>query len=299
VNNLPAALAGLTDYQGRPASVAGSLSGTDVVIPGQPRLESKVTLEPTQGPVTREELQDLYQQGRLSLSTGFSAVFGDDGKPTGKVTPNHVLLFVTTDERQPRDKAAMLLNTGDRMDATNVGKPISDKNLSKFRQILDMMTTFLSELSPVPKEQEEVPEENVENTLSPQEDEIMITELKNQLEAATKDLANKDAEISALKAQNTDLANKIAEIEKARKDSDWQTLKNTLPPGLVDTEEKEMNLRNLAETNPLGFSNQLAQVKRKAPTPEEGHDQVPAGAAKPATSNGIGLWNAVKRQYED
>jgi len=141
--DLEAVLAQLKDYNGRPGRECGSLSDTEVLIPGQPRLSSKITF-------TDPEVQDLYEEGKLSVSTGFACTLGDDGHLEGKVRPNHVLVFVVDDNSQPRDKAAMLLNLRkeDDMNATHVGRVISEKNRSRFKQALDLLSSLFTEMAP-------------------------------------------------------------------------------------------------------------------------------------------------------
>ncbi len=141
--DLEAALAQLKDYKGRPGRVCGSLNDSEVLIPGQPRLSSKVTFDDP-------EIQGLYEKGKLSVSTGFTCTPGDDGHLDGKVRPNHVLIFVVDDNSQPRDKAAMLLNLEkeDQMDAKHIGKVISEKNRSRFKQAIDLLTSLFTEMAP-------------------------------------------------------------------------------------------------------------------------------------------------------
>lgn len=310
-NDIEAALQTVKDYQGNPGRLCGNLSHTAVLIPGQPRLTSKVKL-------TDPEVQNLYNQGKLSLSTGFTCWPGDDGHLTKKVRPNHVLVFVQGDKTQPRDKAAMFLNLQkeEDMEATHVGRVISEKNKSMFKQAIDLLTTLYNKMDPPKQADPDASEgdpaagacdEDKKPAANLEGDEMAAdTELKNQIEAATQtiaakeaELVNKDAEIKTLKETSEALKNQLSTIEKAQKDAAWTALKNTLPPGLVDTPEKETALRNQAETAPLEFGKRIAELKMKAPTDQEGHDQISAGSGTAATNKGIGVWNAKKREYED
>jgi len=69
---------------------------------------------------------------------------------------------------------------------------------------------------------------------------------------------NKDAEIKKLNDTIIELKNSLAKIEQDRKDAAWAALKNKIPPGWIDTPEREAEIRKMAETDPLMFSNKLA-----------------------------------------
>ena len=304
-NDLETALNGVKDYQGNPGSICGNLTSTNVQIPGQPRLTSRVNF-------TDPAVQDLYQQGKLSLSTGFTCNVGDDGHLTQKVRPNHVLVFVQDDTIQPRDKAAMFLNTErnrkeENMEVTNQGRVISDKNHSRFRQALEALNGILDEMigkKKDPKEcgNEEVPPE-VPAVNQDKEVEMADAELKNQIDVANQtivakdaEIVNRDAEIKALKEQTLELSNKIAAIEQAKKDAAWTDLKNKLPPGLIDTPEKEAEFKAM---EPLALANKIAEIKMKAPTKEEGIEHPSSKGDAPKTNRGIGVFNAMTKKYED
>jgi len=297
-NDLETALSQLKDYKGRPGSICGSLSGSDVIIPGQPRLSSKVTFD-------NPEIQALYEKGKLSLSTGFTCTPGNDGRLTGKVRPNHVLIFVVDDHNQPRDKAAMLLNLKkeEDMDATHAGRVISDKNKSRFKQALDALTSLFSEMVPEDVAQQEtippvIPAVNQEG------DEMADTELKNQIDAAkatitAKDteIANKDAEIKKLTNAQTEFQNKLVKIEQDRKDADWISVKNTIPPGWIDTTEHETEIRAMAENEPLKFVAKLAAHRLNPDTKENGQQNA-QNTETPAVRRGIGIINKAGK-WED
>jgi hypothetical protein len=312
--DLEAALNTVKDYQGNPGTVCGALTSTNVQIPGQPRLTSQVSF-------TDPAVQDLYQQGKLSLSTGFTCNVGNDGHLTDKVRPNHVLVFVQDEKFQPRDKAAMFLNTEhikeDTMDVTNAGRVISDKNQSRFKQAVDALTTLFNEMTGIVSDNKKKTCENTGPSLPAKtpdipatnqdkdngSDEMAETELKNQIDAANTTIAakdteivNRDAEIKTLKERNLELSNTLAAAEQAKKDAAWTDLKNKLPPGLVDTPEKETKLR---EMEPMALANMIAGLKMKAPTAEEGLQHPPAGKETPVKNTGIGTWDAKNRCYKD
>ncbi len=504
--DLEAVLAQLKDYKDRPGRECGSLSDTEVLIPGQPRLSTMMTFDDS-------EVQGLYEEGKLSVSTGFTITPGDDGHPKGKVRPNHVLVFVVDDNSQPRDKAAMLLNLEkeDQMDATHVGKVISEKNRSRFQQAIDLLTSLFKEMAPedqavnkdpsVPpnpkgykvgsdagsckvtegdfggmdlseirtrfafddgsgnftglrlphhdpktgdlrpncvraalqaiggarsgtpmdlqgKEEavkshleahmkeieKETPAEHaivgetlgggpagegsfedtitrtraaLEKTLglfwpdgSPRAPWIVMTfpdtvvwqhpvteryfstpyeqatggeivfgqptEVQQtwvQVKASTvipnmtledlnniakrsdrmvenkpetsasadgtagAELTNKDTEIKKLSDENAELRNTLAKVEQDRKDAAWTALKNKIPPGWIDTPERESEIRRMAETDPLAFSNKLADHRLHPDTKEQGQQHA-QNQKDPAVRRGIGVINKTG-QWED
>lgn len=148
--DLAKALASVTDYKGRPGSIPGYLSGTAVETSGQPRITLTTTF-------TDPEVQALYEAGVLSLSHGMYADEDEAGHLVGKVRPNHVLVFVQDQTNQPVDQGAMFLskntNGGARVKQfTGIGKVISDKNRSRFKQALDSLTALFSEMVPATDE---------------------------------------------------------------------------------------------------------------------------------------------------
>ncbi|MFA4971957.1 MAG: hypothetical protein WC683_05040 [bacterium] len=86
-------------------------------------------------------------------------------------------------------------------------------------------------------------------------------------------LTAQDQEIAELRAQNEQLKTERAAAEKAKKDQAWTALKTKeggIPPGLIDTPEKEASLRQLAETDPLAFTAQLLDARKSGPSKKEG-----------------------------
>jgi hypothetical protein len=317
-SDIEAALNTVKDYEGNPGSVPGTLTETKVVIPGQPRLTSRITF-------TNPKMQGLYDEGKLSLSTGFTCDVGNDGHLVGKVRPNHVLVFVQDDKIQPRDKAAMFLNAEhiqeDYMEATHAGRVISDKNQSRFKQAVDALTALFNEMTgtsasdykksentgpSLPAKTPDIPATNQDK--DKRADEMAEAELKNQIEAANTTIAakdaeivNRDAKIKTLEDKNLELSNTLAAADKARKDAAWTELKNTLPKGLIDVEKDTIGgfTPETADKDPLAFANKIAAVKMKAPTQVEGDEHPPAEKGTPVVNTGIGTWDAKNRCYKD
>jgi len=124
-------------------SLCGEITSSEVVMAGQPRLSSRVSFfDPS--------MEARYNQGELSLSTGFFCFPGNDGHLQGKVRPNHVLVFKQDERNQPRDLGAMFLNKQDDnmpTDAavTHAGRVISEKNKSRFKAAVEALRSLYAD----------------------------------------------------------------------------------------------------------------------------------------------------------
>ena len=76
--------------------IAGSVQDPRVALEGHPTLDATMKLW------DREALQ-LYQAGRLSLSTGFMGGITPEGEWKADIEPNHVLIFAEDDYNRPVD----------------------------------------------------------------------------------------------------------------------------------------------------------------------------------------------------
>jgi hypothetical protein len=142
-SDLPAALASVKDYKGRPATIPGFVSDTSVETQGQPRIRLKTTF-------TDPEVQALYDAGLLALSHGLYADKDEADHLVGKVRPNHVLVFVQDAQNQPVDQGSMFLSKqsgGDLMQQfQGIGKKISEAHRQKFKSALDTLHGLLNEM---------------------------------------------------------------------------------------------------------------------------------------------------------
>lgn len=220
--------------------VAGSLSGTRVIETGTPRLM-------TTAHFTDPELQQLYDQGLLGLSTGFGCPVDTDGRLYGKVEPSHVLAFDIRDDQQ-NDPKAMFLNTR--------GGSMSDGKPNDTGEIKGLLNKILARLGG------ETPEHT--NT---RKGDNMDPEMKKRLDFVNLKIEEKDREIATLKADLKEKEEKIAEFENLRKeqeqkakDARWAEIKNLLPPGLTHEAEKEAALRKEFEGDPAAFSVRMLQM---------------------------------------
>lgn len=179
---------------------------------GQPRLEAQLS-------IIDAAVEQIAREGRLGLSTGFTAqtiADGGEARIVGTVVPNHVLLFEqgACPNCFPNDNGAMFLNTKENEEQ------MTDE--SKMHTLLQQIHDKLfgnTEEEPVA---EEVVEEVVQEAGEPSELEAENEQLKNTVEALKK-------ELDAYKA----------EAEQRAKDTAWNNIKNTLPEGWLGAKETE------------------------------------------------------------
>lgn len=246
------------------ARPAGQLSNSAVIAaPGQPRLKSLMSF-------SDPEVQALYAAGKLALST---ALYGrlENGRIVGKVRPNHVLLFRPGEKTQPRDLGSMFLNST----FLQSNDPKEGETIDKLDEILNSFTNSIKSIVGGG------PGGNGGGTGGgPGGDGGQGGDGGNGGgqggdggQALINALQVKDQENLALKqkaeALEAELKNAREDLEKLRtveSDRAWTALKNsTIPPGLVDTQEKEAQLRQLYNTDRDGFYLKLLQVKGRAP----------------------------------
>ena len=256
----------------------------------------------------------LIESGRLSHSSAF--ICPDDGESLyGVVKPNHVLDFEETSIDQPVDKMAVVLNKQETENVTEgnaqlqIGKVISAKNAGKLQAAFDALKQFVTDiLSGDDPEAPAEPQMNKtegemntpggepltekpidarqakENKMTPEEEKLM---------------AEKDAEIAALKAKITELegatsqtqkdldAMKVTlkefetakvQAQKAAFDAAWDDLeKSTIPPGEIKDPADKVKLQKEAIDAPLVFAKRVAGWKSAPKKGEEGsaHTQGP------------------------
>ncbi len=299
-------------------SLCGEITSSEVVMAGQPRLSSMVSFfDPS--------MEARYNQGELSLSTGFFCFPGNDGHLQGKVRPNHVLVFKQDERNQPRDLGAMFLNKQDDnmpTDAavTHAGRVISEKNKSRFKAAVEALRSLYADWTGEgaenadltwKKDEEEEKKKKESGPGTPpaaanKEGDGMgdIAEtLKNELATANQTIkdkesaiANKDAEIETLKKEKEALVNQVNQFEKEKKDAAWTAFKNRLLPGFIPKPEDEPAKREEFEKDPVGFMNSVLDHQMKPPTQEEGKTHT--GEGDNTASTGIGVWNAKTQKWE-
>ena len=262
----------LKDINGR---VVGKLSNARIEVAGHPRQMGQIE-------INDEEAQGLYEEGKLSLSTGFFCPINNNYELVGKLRPNHVLLFREDENNLPKDMGAVILNK-EEMEMANIGKVISAKNESEFKALIDKLWVFFSNLTTGDKK-EEVENQKRKELEKGKMDEKKEAELTSKLEEATVALTNLKSESEATeKAHKEEVVGykeRIAKFEnkekaetQAKMDNDWDTLKNKyIPVALTHKEEDEKKLREEYEKNPHAFMMKAVAFEKKAPTGEEGNE---------------------------
>jgi hypothetical protein len=167
----------------------------------------------------------LAQANILSLSTGFSAQLTnrDDGiaEISGAVQPNHVLVFKrgSCPNCYPNDNGAQFLNVQEK------GEVMTEEKVEP-----------VVEAAPAPVEVPKVEAPVEVPKVDP------IAELRKEY----------DAKFAAIEQRAADFEAKFINLK-------WQQVKNTLPVGMVDTQEKEASARKMWEAAPDGF-NQIVNM---------------------------------------
>lgn len=256
--------------------IVGKLSNARIEVAGHPRQMGQIE-------INDGEAQALYEEGKLSLSTGFFCPLNKNYELVGELIPNHILLFQEDENNLPKDRGAVILNKEEMGEMANIGKVISAKNESEFKALIDKLWLFFRNLTTGDKK-EEVKNQKRKKLEERKMDEKKEAELTSKLETVTTELANKTSEFeTATKAHEDEVKgykekiaafeNKKKEAEKAKLDTNWETLKKTvIPVGLIHKEEDEKKLRAEYEQNPHEFLMKAVGFEKRSPTGEEGNE---------------------------
>jgi len=227
----------LDNIKGR---IVGKVTMPRVEIAGHPRLMGNME-------ITDQEINKFISEGKISHSTGFIGMV--DGKRVTSVTPNHVLVFLEDATNLPKDRGAFILNK--------------------------------QEIKPEPDSQsspnEGLTNDNIENMESIRMAEDKEIELTKQLEISNKEKETLTGEIDGLRKTIADkddqlkvFVQKEAETLKKTRESQWQTIKKSIPVGLTHKVEDEQKLRATFEADPYGFAVTLTEFKNKDLPGKEG-----------------------------
>jgi hypothetical protein len=127
--------------------IVGKCSNTRYVQQGHPHILTALE-------ITDQECVDLWQAGKLSLSTAFWAtVSGTD--VIGDVRPNHVLLFAETAADQPKDKGTLIqlsqrgktMTTEQMPPVQNEGRALSGVNAPELTSIATQLAAFIKRIN--------------------------------------------------------------------------------------------------------------------------------------------------------
>lgn len=231
--------------------IVGSFSDPAIVLNGSPRFTGVFSF-------SDPEVQKLHETGELQFSSGFLSNIGDDGKLTGKVTPDHILIFKKSkDGLQPQDGGAMFLNaTRPEMEDTEI------KGL--FSKILEALTA----ISPTKGEK---PITNATGPDMTEELNSKISVLNARVETLTSTIQEKDAAIASLTDEVTAFKTEQTKAAELKQEADWQNIKTTmLAPGLIANPELEKEQRDLwMQDKDAFYCNAVSN--RPAPKGKEGN----------------------------
>lgn len=266
------------------ARLIGELSKVQIETAGHPRLMGTLKIDD-------EEVSKLYDEGKLSLSTGFIAPINNEYKITGKTEPNHILLFEENGDIQPKDHGALIFNMGKiTEEIKNEGKILSAKNEIELKAIaedvkkgFERLWSLLKGITIAKENKKEV--ENQEGNFKYLEEEEMekVEELTSKLESANKELANKTSEFETATKTHEDevrgYKDRIAEFEqkeadkqKAERDAQFEQIVAKLPPGMTHKEEDKTALRAKFDNDPTALMAELMSLERKEGTGEQGDE---------------------------
>jgi len=225
--------------------IVGRLNNTRILNDGdgKPRIKSQVILDDA-------EAAKFAADKKLSLSDAFDAVINPDGSMSGKVVPNHVILFLKCAKKS--DGFCGIPNDG--------GAGIN--NLSESNMADDETKGILL---------------SIKDMVTPKDNPLQKTVDNLTAESTAKDaqIAALTKENEALKVEKTALDNLRAEQEKTRKDGQWIQIKNLYKPAMFHKPEDEKTARESFEKDPVAF--QLANVgnlQTAKPAPAQGASAV-------------------------
>ncbi len=218
--------------------IVGRLNNTRILTgeDGKPRINSQVILDDA-------EAAKFAADRKLSLSDAFDAAINPDGSMSGKVVPNHVILFLKCAKKSdgfcgiPNDRGAGINNLSE--------ETMADDEIKG-------LTQSVKELIGIHKE----------NPLKATVDNLTAEVQKRdaQIEALTK-------ERDALKADKVRVDNILAEQAKQADDAEWAQVKNLYQPALFHKPEDEQKERDAFKANKAGWL--MSHVGNLAPASEK------------------------------
>ena len=247
------------------ARIVGKNSGTTVEIKGSKRLESKPY-------IWDKETTELLAKGELGISTDFYCHVIDD-RLSGSVTPNYIAVYPIKSQNEQNDLASRFMNSTkeEKMESETI--TIEKTEFNNLNSKLDNFMYFLkgvfthqnsNELS-LPPPPPIVQEQTVHPTYTEE-----MNSVKADKERLAADKESLTTELEATKASLAELQAKEQAWEEAKKAADletkasqWSTIKQTLPAGLLHGEGKEKEIESewLSDSNAF-FLKYLSQINR-------------------------------------
>ena len=270
--------------------IVGTVSNSNIATSGHPRLMGNLQIDDT-------EVNQGISEGKISHSTGFIALI--NGKQEVKsVIPHHILVFRETAKNQPKDKGAFILNKQEVNEMPEKSETATEDVVvnteTESKSILTQIGNMLKEFKVIKSESEK--KEDVATEVKNMDKE---TELTTQLEISNKEketlTTERDGlltEVSNMKEQLEVFEKKEADTLKSMRETQWATIKNKIPTGLVADEAAEKAMREKFESDPHAFAVTLTEIKNtEAPKEEEGvevaNQSDKVAASKPMTDKAI------------
>jgi uncharacterized coiled-coil protein SlyX len=249
----------LQEVDGR---VVGSFQDVSVNNPG--------TLFKGKLSITDPEAKELAKQGKLLISTAFSATPDNNGV-LRDITPNHVLLYpLEPGSPMPGDQAAMFLlnqkqdeetKNGDVMPEEKNGKELDlVKELVQNQAARDELQTKVNEQS------ETIHNQSTQLT----EKDRTIAEKDGLISQKDELITNQKSEIEALNGRITELEKTISENKETAKKARRDRIFNTYSPGTQKAfESRKADLYDDEKYEELIFAMNQHKVDIKEPPTEE------------------------------
>jgi len=259
--------------------------------------------EDARSPEERTAILDaerLFDEGKLSISTGFYADAVNDGVTrtvTGGIRPNHLLLFEESDETGalPRDLGSQILNKVrpcqlKQRNANMPNPPIPpnaeqpDPGTSLAPGVVNRLKTLFSEaLSILNGKTPEAPDEVEVATKGTPKVTTIKDENTQEREKVSKELEAQvntlKTETATLKETNTTLENdlkaakeRLAKIDADAEEQKWNNVKAHLEVGRIDTPEKIAAERLALKNDPVGYMLALTSTIQTNSRKKEGSD---------------------------
>ena len=238
-----------TPYQMNPAKaleeaegkIVGNLSDVNITDKGNPLLRAKTNF-------TDSKVEKLSTGGKLALSSGF--VSGRvDGKLTGPVTPDHVLVFEADKSHRPQDMAALFLNSTGGGNLPDEQTTEKSAIIQKLVDILKALTGKDGDPRVETSDSMEVwgindsngnPSLNYRQTITLMQNmEERVSALEKDLNTAKAEITSKDDLIKNMTAELDTFKQAEEQRKAAELENKWTLVKNSIAPGLTATAELE------------------------------------------------------------
>ena len=216
--------------------------------------------------VTDSEVDELMRQGKVHVSTAFSAPRDEDGKYYN-IKPNHVLFYPVDTGIAPGDPASLILNQSEKNGQDTMAEDTTkNEQLDLLREIITNQQAR-DELQVKLNEQSEM----IFNQTSEIADLKTTVEQKESLIVQKDELiTNQASDIETLKGKVVELSQTLEEIKISEKNKRRERIFNQYAPGIKKQfEPRKEEIFDDGKYEELIFEMNQAQVGLKQPPTEE------------------------------